>query len=126
MRSMLQVQLASKETCADTLSIFPSQASIYTRRTILPTEWKWKVIPADFSYGGALSIPISKVVTRMVHHYDQDERQSDAALHWDATRPVLLKEFAKHGDFSDEQWLRLIHEGSSKTKSKFCEDSTTS
>ena len=58
------------------------------------------------------------MMTRMVRHYDQDERQSDASLHRDATRPVLLKAFAKHGarDFSDEQWLRLIHEGSSKTR----------
>ena len=45
------------------------------------------------------------MVTRMVRHYDQDERQSDASLHWDAIRPVLLKAFAKHGarTFSDEQ-----------------------
>ena len=65
-----------KETCADTLSIFPSQASFYKRKTILTTERKWKVIPADSSYGGALSIPISTVVTIMVRHYDQDERQT--------------------------------------------------
>ena len=66
-----------------------------------------------------------EMVTRMVRHYDQDERQSDAALHWDAIRPVLLKAFAEHGarDFSDQQWRRLIHEGSSKTRFEFCEDS---
>ena len=33
----------------------------------------------------------------MVRHYDQDEGQPDAALHWDTIRPVLLKAFAKHG-----------------------------
>ena len=46
------------------------------------------------------------MVTKMVRHYDQDERQSDAALRWDI-RTVLLKSFAKHGarDFSDQQWL---------------------
>ena len=58
------------------------------------------------------------MVTRMVRHYDQDERQSDASMHWDTIRPVLLKAFAKHGarDFSEKYWLRLIHEGSSKTR----------
>ena len=45
-----------------------------------------------------------------------------------AMRPVLLKAFAKHGAryFSDEQWLRLVHEGSSKTRSEYCEDSKNS
>ena len=43
------------------------------------------------------------MVTRMVRHYDQDERQPDAALHWDTIRQVLLKAFAEHGarDFSE-------------------------
>ena len=48
---------------------------------------------------------VSNMGTQMVRHYDQDERQPDAALHWDATRAVLLKAFAKQGarDFSDQQ-----------------------
>ena len=68
------------------------------------------------------------MVTRMVRHYDQDERQSDAALHWDTMSPVLLEAFAKHGarDFSEKHWLRLFHEGSSKTRFEYCEDSKNS
>ena len=121
-------QTSIKETCAGTLSISPSQAPFFTRRTIPTTERKWKVIPANSSYGGALSIAVSKMVTIMVRLHDQDERQSDAALHWGTIRPVLLIAFAKHGarDFSDEQWLRLIHEGSSKTRFEYCEDSKNS
>ena len=38
-----------------------------------------------------MSIQVSKMVTRMVRHYDEDERQSDASMHWDTIRPVLLK-----------------------------------
>ena len=59
--------------------------------------------------------------TRMVRHYDQDERQPDAALHWDTIRQVLLKAFAKHGarDFSEKHWLRR----SNKTRFEYCEDS---
>ena len=61
-------QTCIKETCADTLSISPSQASSFTQRTIPTTERKWKVIPASSSYGGGLSIAVSKMVTRMVRH----------------------------------------------------------
>ena len=56
---------------------------------------KWKVILANSSYGGALLVAVSKMGTRMVRHYDQDERQSDAALHGDTKRQVLLKAFKK-------------------------------
>ena len=111
-------QTSIMETSAGTLSILFSQTSFFTQRIISTTERKWKVIAANSSYGGALSVAVSKMVTRMVRHCDQDERQSDAALHWDTSRLVLLKAFAKHGarDFSEKHWLRLIHEGSSKTR----------
>ena len=45
---------SNKETCANTHSMSPSQASFFTQRTIPTTERKWKVIPANSSYGGAL------------------------------------------------------------------------
>ena len=104
------------------------QASFYTQRTIPTTKKKWEIIPVKSSYGGALSAAVFKMVTRMVRHHDQDEGPLDASLHWDAIRQVLLKAIAKHGerDFSDEQWLRLVHEGSSRTRFDYCEDSTKS
>ena len=108
-------QTSIKETCADTLSAFPCQASLFTQRTIPTTE-------------RALSAAVSKMVTRVVRHYDQGERQPDAALHWDTMRPVLLKAFAKWGarDFKDKRLLRLVHHGSSKTRFEYCEDSKNS
>ena len=121
-------QTSIQETGADTLSVFASQACLFTQRTIPTTERKWKVIPANSSYGGALPTAVSKMVTRLVRHYDQDERKPDAALHWDTIRPLLLKPFAKHGarDFSEKDWLRLNHQGSSKTRFENCEDSNNS
>ena len=121
-------QTGIKETYADTLSVSPCQASFCIQRTIPTTERKWKVIPANSSYGRALPTAVSIMVTRLVRHYDQDERQPDAALHWDTLRPVLLKVFAKHGarDFSEKHWLQLIHQGSSKTRFEYCEDSKIS
>ena len=88
-------------------AFLPAKRLFFSQRTIPTTERKWKVIPASSSYGGALSIVVSKMVTRMVRHDDQDERQSDAALHRDTIRPVLLKAFAQHGarDFSEKHWL---------------------
>ena len=117
-----------QETGADTLSVIANQACLFTHRTIPTTERKWKVIPANSSYGRALPTAVSKMVTRLVRHYDQDERQPDAALHWDTIRPLLLKAFAKHGarDFSEKDWLRLNHQGSSKTRFEYCEDSNIS
>ena len=87
----------------------PSQASSYTQRTILATKRKWTIIFANFLFARAQSIAASKMVTRLVRHYDQDERQSDASIRWDNMRTVLLKAFEKHGarNFSDEQCLRL-------------------
>ena len=59
-----------------------------------------------------------------MRHYDQDARQRDAALHWDAMELVLLKAFAKQGarDFSDQEWRRLNHQGSSKTRFEYWND----
>ena len=65
-------QTTIKEICADTLSVFPGQASLFTQRTIPTNEKKWQAIPVNSSYGRALSIAVSKVVTRMVRPYDQD------------------------------------------------------
>ena len=65
------------------------------------------------------------MVTRLMRHYDQEERQSDAAIHWDTIRPILLKAFANKGaqGFSDEDWLQFIHQGGSKTGFEYCKDS---
>ena len=102
-------KISIQETGADSLSVIASQASLFTQRTIPTTEKEWKVIPANSSDGGALPTAVSKIVTRVVRRYDQDEKQPDAALHWETIRPLLLKAFAKHGarDFSEKHWLRL-------------------
>ena len=102
-------QTSIKEIYADTLSVSPSQASFYTQRTIPTKQRKWKVNPVNSSYGGAVSIAVSRMVTRMVRYYDQ-ERQYHASLHWDALRLVLLKAFAKRGarDFSDPDGFHLF------------------
>ena len=50
------------------------------------------------------------MVTKRERHFDQDERQTDAAVHWDSMRPVLLKALADKGahEFSEQQWISSI------------------
>ena len=65
------------------------------------------------------------MVRRLVRHYDQEERQSDASFHWDTTRPKMLRALADSGarDFSETDWLRHIHEENDKIKFEYCKDS---
>ena len=50
----------NKEACANNLSSPRNRSSLF-KKTIIPTnERKWVVIPAHPSYGGALSIQVSK------------------------------------------------------------------
>ena len=58
---MSQVQLASRK-----LARTPSHATFFTQRTIPTTKRKWKVIYANSSHGGALSIVVSKMFARLV------------------------------------------------------------
>ena len=122
MRPIFQVKLASRRLVRTPSAFVPA------KRFFFHAERKWKVIPAKSSCEDALSKVVSKMVTRMVRHYDQDERQTDAAHHWDTIRPVLLKACAQHGarDSSEKSWLRLIHEGNSKTRFEYCESSKNS
>ena len=44
-----------------------------------------------------LAIFISKTVTTMLRHYDQDERESDGSRHWEGIKSVFLRKFARDG-----------------------------
>ena len=50
------------------------------------------------------------MVTKLVRHFDQDERQTDAVVHWDSIRPVLLRAFADKGahEFSKQERISSI------------------
>ena len=67
---------------------------------------------------------VSKMVTTMLRHFDQEERQTEASRHRDSMKPVLMRAFAHQGarDFDDGFWLRLIHDGSTKKRLEYCQD----
>ena len=68
------------------LNLVPNKASIEPRN-----EKKWITIHAYPKRGRDLAISISKTVTTMLRHFDQDERGSDGPRHWEAIKYVLLR-----------------------------------
>ena len=58
------------------------------------------------------------MVTKLVRHFNQDVRQTDASVHWDSIRPVLLKVFADKGasEISEQEFIQHILHGSSKVR----------
>ena len=74
------------ETRAGFVNLFPNKASVYTRKTIHRNEEKWIAVPSNPKRGSDLAIKISKTVTTMLRHFDQDERESDGSRHWEAVK----------------------------------------
>ena len=87
------------------LALVPNKASLYIRRTVLANEKKWITFHAHSGRGSELAVSISKTVTTMLRHFDQDERKSDGSRHWELIKSVLVRKFAYEGarDFSDER-----------------------
>ena len=54
---------------------------------------------------------ISKCVTNIRRHHDQDEREADGAMHWNAIPPVLKGRFQNQleKEFTDEDWLHCLY-----------------
>ena len=113
---------STKETRAGSLTFVPNKASLYTRRIIPTNEKKLFPIHAHSGYGSDSAVSISKTVTTMLRHLDQDERESDGSRHRDSIKSVLVRKFAYEGarDFSDEAWMQKIFEGSTKKIIQYC------
>ena len=116
MLPMSRVDMATRKLVQTISAVLPIVRLCSQRLSFPKNERKWVVIPANPSFGGALSTQVSKMVARMVRHDDQEEREPDGSYHWHTARPVLLKAFGKHGalKFPEDHWIRLIQAGSSK------------
>ena len=103
---------------------------MYNSREVIPVgERKWNDFFASKSFNGdCVPAEISKLVMRLVRHYDQDERETDAADYWNSMVPKLRKAIQKSGGrkFSDTDWLQHIHEGSNKMRFQYCISSKSS
>ena len=67
-------------------------------------------------------------ITKMVRHYDQDEREQDGSHHRETVRSLLLSAFAQDRAkwFSDKYWFHLIQQHRSKTRIECCLDNKRS
>ena len=63
--------------------------------TVIPGGERKFTIDADPSPRSGLPAKVSKMVTKMVRHYDQDEREQDGSYHWETVKSLLLREFAQ-------------------------------
>ena len=66
-----------------------------------------KIIPRKPQYEGwSLSAQNSRLPSKMVRNFDQDGRQADGAVHWNALEAVLTRGFKDRGaeTFTDYQW----------------------
>ena len=89
-------------------------------------ERKWNDIPAYRNFkGNAFESVVSKLVMKLVRHYDQGEREADGAVHWKSMGLKLRHAFHREGGhtFSDSDWLQHICKGSNKTRFQYCKNS---
>ena len=112
------VASSTGETREGFLKLVPNKASSYSRKIIPRNEKEWITIHANPKRASDLAIFISKTVTSILRHFDQDERESERSRHWEGVKSVLLRKFQRDGvqNFSDEVWLQKIFEGSSKRR----------
>ena len=86
----------NKETCANPPS--NPMGDSWFKETFIPRgKRKWITIDANPSPRSGLPTKASKMVTKMVRHHDQDEREQDGSCHWKTVKWVLLKVFAQEG-----------------------------
>ena len=76
-----------------------SSVQLITQKKVFPLEGrKWNDIPAYKHFrGNTFEAEVSILVMRLVCRYDQDERETDGAVHWNSMGPKLWKAFQKAG-----------------------------
>ena len=107
------------------MSIHPRTKSIYIKKEITKEDRIWTIIPGcPKCKRDSFETRISKRVTNMVRHHDQDKRETDGAMHWDVVLPVLKGRFRNQleKEFTDEDWLHCLCLGSIKTRFEIYKD----
>ena len=83
-----------KETCASSPTNFVGDS--LSKTTVLPgSERKLITVEANPFPRSGLPSKVSKMMTKMVRHYDQDECEEDGSYHWETVKSLLLREFAQ-------------------------------
>ena len=86
-----------------------SQAGFSTLRVAMPLKGRTKK-------RRHCNVTVTVTVT-VQYSNDQDERETDGAVHWNSMRPKLRKAFQKAGGqkFSDSDWLQYMYKESDQT-----------
>ena len=71
-------------------SIHPKAKSMYMKKEIHKED---RMCGCQKCQRNSFETRISKCVTNVVRHHDQDERETDGAMHWDEKLPVLKGRF---------------------------------
>ena len=120
----MEVSWSSDETHENQLKIQSNPVNDHSEESMSSEERKWDYIPAERNFKNYFEAEVSKLIMRLVRHYDQDVRETDGAVHWKSMCPKLRLAFHKWGgcDFSDSDWLQHIHKGSNKTRFQYCKN----
>ena len=106
-------------------SIHPKAKFINMKKEISKEDRIWTFIPAcQKCKRDSFETRISKCVTNVLRYHDQDEREADGAMHWNAFPPALKRRFQNplEKEFTDEDGLHCLHLGSFKTRFEICKD----
>ena len=91
-------------------AIHPKAKSTFGNKEMPKEDRIWTTIPGcPKCKRDSFETRISKCVTNMVRHHDQDERETDGAMHWFDILSVLKLRFKNQleTEFTDEDWLSL-------------------
>ena len=106
-------------------SIHLEVKSIYVKKEIPKEDRIWIIIlGCPKCKRDSFETRISRCVTNMVRHHDQDERETDGARHWHGVFSVLKGKCQNQlgKEFTDEGWLHCFYLGSIKTRFEICRD----
>ena len=96
-----------RETHATQFEI-PTNPVYCSKEVILVGKGKWNNIPAYKHFRGrTFEAEVSNLVIRLLRRSDQNERETDGAVHWNSMGPKLRRAFQKVGgqNFSDSDRL---------------------
>ena len=77
----MEVPWCSEETHEKQLKIHSNPVNDHSEQSISSEERKSNCIPADGNFKNTVEAEVSKLVMRLVRHYDQNERETDGAVH---------------------------------------------
>ena len=79
-------ELLTAEKGSNSIGALNRGDSLFKKTVIPGGERKWITIEANPSPRDGLPTRVSKMFTKMVRHYDQDEREEDGSYHWETVK----------------------------------------